>query len=159
VEESEDSRRLMARVLSFELRHVVLRQASGGADAVAALTLSPPERWPAAVVLNYYLSDMDGAAVAREMRRRGYRGVIIGVTDAVDCDERGAAAPVELEAFRSAGVNAVLGKPLDLSQLCSLLVRALTAWATAAATGGGSSSRGTRVSFSASTSSSASAAW
>lgn len=82
-----------------------------GQAAILSLDANPPD----AILLDLHLPDMDGLAVAREMRasRVGSQLRIYALTASSD--------PALARAARDAGVDDVLVKPVDESQLARLL--------------------------------------
>ena len=60
---------------------------------------------------------MDGLTATRELRQRGYHGVIIGVT--------GGGLPEDIAAFLDAGADDVLIKPITFQQLERSALKAL----------------------------------
>lgn len=74
------------------------------------------------VLMDNYMPILDGAGACVQMRAMGFVRPIIGLT--------GHALGEDLQAFKDAGANAVLTKPLDCNELksiLSLLVRTTTA--------------------------------
>jgi CheY-like chemotaxis protein len=69
------------------------------------------------IVLDNQMPRMSGAATSREMRARGYRGIIVGITgDPSGCDDR--------NEFEAAGLDACLDKDSGgLDELVALLCR------------------------------------
>jgi CheY-like chemotaxis protein/two-component sensor histidine kinase len=65
------------------------------------------------VLMDNYMPVMDGPSACTQMRRLGYSRPIIGLT--------GHALGEDLQAFRDAGANAVLTKPLDVAELKTIL--------------------------------------
>jgi CheY-like chemotaxis protein len=65
------------------------------------------------VLMDNYMPVMDGPSACIQMRRLGYSRPIIGLT--------GHALGEDLQAFRDAGANAVLTKPLDVAELKTIL--------------------------------------
>lgn len=62
---------------------------------------------------------MDGLAATRELRQKGYHGLVIGVT--------GGGLPEDVAAFLQAGADDVLVKPITFQQLERAAVKALRA--------------------------------
>ena len=60
---------------------------------------------------------MDGMQTTRELRSLGYRGIVVGVT--------GDAHEEDIRAFKDAGVDAVLPKPITFRQLEDCLMNLL----------------------------------
>jgi CheY-like chemotaxis protein/two-component sensor histidine kinase len=69
------------------------------------------------VLMDNYMPVMDGPSACTQMRRLGYTRPIIGLT--------GHALGEDLQAFRDAGANAVLTKPLDVAELKTILAMLL----------------------------------
>jgi signal transduction histidine kinase/CheY-like chemotaxis protein len=65
------------------------------------------------VLMDNYMPVMDGPSACTQMRHLGYSRPIIGLT--------GHALGEDLQAFRNAGANAVLTKPLDVAELKTIL--------------------------------------
>lgn len=103
----DDSKLVQAR-LRVALRKAgweAAGQAMAGEEGLAAARRGP---WDV-ILLDYELPDMKGAEVARRLRAEGHATPIIAITGTLDDDLR--AQLVE------AGVNAVLGKPIDQAAL------------------------------------------
>ena len=65
------------------------------------------------IFMDFVMPTMNGPAAARDLRRRGYGGPIIGVTGNVLSED--------VEEFTTAGANEVLGKPVRALQLREIL--------------------------------------
>lgn len=85
--------------------------APSGADALDALAAHPEIR---VVFLDRNMGPgLDGLQTASKMRKRGYTGLIIGVTgDVLTADQ---------EAFRLAGLDGLLCKPITSKDITSML--------------------------------------
>ncbi|QEU40955.1 response regulator [Raoultella planticola] len=102
------------------ISHIILREqlellgcdvvlATNGCDA---LNLSDILTFDA-VLTDLHMPDLDGYEVARKLREQGYEGQIVGLT--------GNAYQQEKTTGHRAGMNALLRKPLSLSQLRAML--------------------------------------
>ena len=102
------------------ISHIILREqlellgcdvvlATNGRDA---LNLSDILTFDA-VLTDLHMPDLDGYEVARKLREQGYEGQIVGLT--------GNAYQQEKTTGHRAGMNALLRKPLSLSQLRAML--------------------------------------
>ena len=61
------------------------------------------------ILMDYQMPQMDGPTATKEIRRLGYKGIIIGVT--------GNSLLIDIETFMKAGANDVLLKPLNFKAL------------------------------------------
>lgn len=96
---------------------------SQGADVVSymngrSLLESSAWRDAYAILLDFHMPLLDGPACARELRKRGYKGLILALTGAVTGSER--------EACRAAGMDDVVIKPVDRQRLLSALAAGLS---------------------------------
>jgi CheY-like chemotaxis protein len=110
VDDVRSNRELLARLLR---RRGVANVAvvEGGPETVAAWDrLSPPDRDRLqAVLCDRCMPELDGHGVVVALRLRGFRGAFIAVTgDALDADRA---------AFRAAGADAVVCKPVRIREL------------------------------------------
>ena len=112
VDDSAMNRKMMIRGI---LKRVgLIDEAEDGAVAVEKMTASLASRTPYDIVfLDYQMPVMDGPTAAKEMRRLGYKGKIIGVT--------GNALPEDIATFISQGVNQVLLKPVQGGLITNIL--------------------------------------
>jgi CheY-like chemotaxis protein len=62
-----------------------------------------------AILMDFVMPVCDGPTATKKLREEGYDGLIIGVT--------GNMMPFDIHAFKAAGANTVLGKPLDVNEL------------------------------------------
>ena len=69
------------------------------------------------VLMDNHMPRMNGTAATEEMRRRGYAGVVIGITG--DDDD------VTRQEFLAAGANACLVKPISRDRLLACLAQHL----------------------------------
>ncbi|NVK00753.1 MAG: response regulator, partial [Oceanospirillaceae bacterium] len=67
------------------------------------------------VLTDIFMPNMDGYALTKELRSRGFKGPVIGVSAAVVGEET--------ELLLAAGADAVLSKPIKLSELETELKR------------------------------------
>ena len=98
VEDEKMLRMLQERLISPLVASC--KVAANGQDALSKLSEDTD-----VVITDYFMPEMDGIALASELRRRGYEGVILGLTAAT--------IGTQLEDFKAAGVDEVLPKPLD----------------------------------------------
>jgi CheY-like chemotaxis protein len=63
--------------------------------------------------MDYVMPNCDGPTATVEVRRLGYRGIIIGLTGQMQQEE--------VDVFLQSGADEVLGKPLDMARLLELL--------------------------------------
>ena len=82
-------------------------------DVVPASLRSPPFD---VVCMDYVMPTMDGLATVAYLRRAGFTGYIVGVT--------GNAMADDVDAFKQAGADDVLNKPVDRKRLVSRLTTA-----------------------------------
>ena len=107
VDDSLLCRKMVVRVLKDE---GLLHEAVDGKDAISLVLRSMQELAPYHIVLmDSAMPHTTGPAATEELRRRGYKGVIIGLT--------GNALPADVETFLCKGADAVLLKPLDIQVL------------------------------------------
>jgi two-component system OmpR family response regulator len=118
VEDDEDNRDLMAELLRLD-GHAV----EPVGDAAAALAAAARGVFDA-VVADVGLPDMDGLALARELRRRTPRLAVVLVTGWGDGPE--------VVAARGREVDAIVTKPADPARLMAALVGAVRARRSAA---------------------------
>ena len=98
---------VMKARLEKQLGHV--RVASNGREA---LDLSAQHQ-PDVVITDLFMPELDGDDLVRRLRQQGYMRPIVGLTAAVVGEE--------MDRFRRAGANVVMGKPLDFKVLTGFL--------------------------------------
>lgn len=104
---------LLARVVT-RLGAATVDEAEDGIAAVEAVARREAEGRPyAAVLCDLEMPRMKGPPAIAEMLRRGFRGVVIGVTGSVVAED--------LEAMRAAGAHAVCRKPVRKERLAAAL--------------------------------------
>ena len=103
VDDSAMNRKMLRRCFTRE-GYVVTEPEDG---EVAVRLLSDDIRAFDVVSLDNLMPRMSGPEAAKEMRRMGFRGKIVGVT--------GNALKEDIDAFISHGVDAVLPKPIDVN--------------------------------------------
>jgi CheY-like chemotaxis protein len=110
VDDVRSVRLLLRRALLALLgERAKVHEAADGREAVVkALKLRP-----GIIFMDRRMPTMEGDAATRELRRRGYTGVIFGLT--------GDALPVDVSAFRDAGATDVLIKPVTRMVLLTAL--------------------------------------
>jgi CheY-like chemotaxis protein len=86
--------------------------ATNGSEAVAMVTSKGVDAFDF-VIMDNYMPVMDGPTAANLLRALGYSRPVIGLT--------GHALGEDLIAFKEAGANAVLTKPLEVAELKSIL--------------------------------------
>ena len=107
VDDSLLCRKMVMRVLKDE---GLLHEAVDGKDATSLVLRSMQELAPYHMILmDSAMPHTTGPTATEELRRRGYKGVIIGLT--------GNALPADVETFLCKGADAVLLKPLDIQVL------------------------------------------
>ena len=82
-----------------------------GTSELVNSTHTRPVDGPAAIniiLIDNHMRNMDGPAATKIIRKLGFKGLIIGVTDMMDD---------VAEVFTNAGANLVLGKPINLVSL------------------------------------------
>lgn len=109
---AEDSP-MVAEVLQARLCRVFgsVRMVSDGPELVEEWLSKPSDL----IISDLFMPKMNGDAAARHLRSLGYQGIIIGLT--------ATAVEAEAERFTDAGADAVLFKPLDLSELQQTIFR------------------------------------
>jgi CheY-like chemotaxis protein len=65
------------------------------------------------VLMDHIMPHMSGPAATKELRRRGFQGVIVGIT--------GNTAPADIKNFVDHGADAVLSKPLSVDEIRELI--------------------------------------
>ena len=104
VDDSLLCRKMVVRVLKDE---GLVHEAVDGRDATSLVVRSMQELAPYHIILmDSAMPHTTGPTATEELRRRGYKGVIIGLT--------GNALPADVETFLCKGADAVLLKPLDI---------------------------------------------
>jgi DNA-binding response OmpR family regulator len=113
VDDSPSCSRLLARRLGDAGAEV--RAFSDAPPALAELDETGPGSLPGLIVLDGELPGCQGEDVARDLRRRGYPGVIALLSGSPRADE---------SALRAAGIDAALVKPLTSGQAGRLIAAA-----------------------------------
>jgi len=106
IDDDEAATRLVTLLLTEEPGREVRAVASGG-DAVTAIEDFGPDL----IVIDYRLPDLDGLAVIREARGRGYAGAVLMLTASSPSDPIVASIKSEL------GDGSILLKPFDIDDL------------------------------------------
>ncbi len=110
VDDSAPNRKMLNRLLTRELHTVT--EASDGIEAVEMVyeTMQAKSGRPNfdLILMDYYMSHMNGPEAIQAIRKLGYTGMILGVSGVIDDDSNN---------FIEAGANLVLCKPLTLSAL------------------------------------------
>jgi two-component system, sensor histidine kinase and response regulator len=108
VDDASMNRKMVCRLISDDCDAVW--QAGDGIEAVALVRQAlNTDVSLDAVLMDYEMPGMNGPSAAREMRRLGYEGAIIGVTGNTHRSHR--------DCFSSHGANCVLAKPFDMQLL------------------------------------------
>ena len=115
VDDDVPSRMFLSRALRRHLPDAIMWEADSGTSAVDMVTADMPQF--DLICLDNEMSGGDGVTAARTLRARGYRGVIVGVT--------GALQGKEMQRFLDAGADAIVGKPVRLSELMDIVTRHL----------------------------------
>lgn len=126
VEDSRSSRELLVRMLG-RLGATSIDEAENGAEALDVMqrekergrTSSSAFGGIHAVLTDSNMPVMSGQEAVQIMRQMGYQGTVVGVT--------GAASDGEVEAFRAAGADTVVPKPVKKEALLSTLLPILPA--------------------------------
>lgn len=114
VDDVLSNRKLLARLLSREGH--ICEQAEDGEVAVRLVLEAIEHGSPYdAILMDYEMPRMNGPAAAQEIRRLGIDVHIVGVT--------GNMLPVDVQHYRACGADAVLGKPLKMSDLEELWIQ------------------------------------
>ena len=107
VDDSLLCRKMVVRVLRDE---GLVHEAVDGRDATALVLRSMQEQSPYhIIIMDSAMPHTTGPAATEELRRRGYKGVVLGLT--------GNALPADVDNFLCKGADAVLLKPLDIQVL------------------------------------------
>lgn len=117
VDDNEDATETLSILL--EMRSCTTDRAHSGQEALKAFERQQPDL----VLLDLGLPDIDGYAVASQMRERSDRPMLVALTGAAD-DETA-------QAVRRTGFAHHLVKPVDLGALDAILKRAAGAAASA----------------------------
>ena len=120
VDDSRLNRKFTTRLLSTSSYDLHLLEAEDGVAAIEKLrSLSPilAESKVDVILMDNRMPRKDGLQTTRELRGLGYRGIIIGVT--------GDAQEEDMKAFKAAGADNVLSKPITFRQLESCLINIL----------------------------------
>ena len=111
VDDAAMNRKMTIRGIADTVKHI--DEAEDGAVAVekmlATLTTVPYD----IVFMDHQMPVMDGPTAAKEMRRLGYKGKIIGLT--------GNALPEDISSFMRHGADQVLTKPVQQWVIASIL--------------------------------------
>lgn len=104
---------IVAEVMCARLRRDfgTVRHAADGAALLSEFDKEAPD----VVLTDLFMPQIDGDKVTAELRKRGFKGPIIGLT--------AAAVGEEADRFTAAGSNAVMFKPLDMQQLHGILAQ------------------------------------
>ena len=108
VDDSALNRKMMNRLLTR--KGYTCYEAEDGTDAVdmVAASIAPSSTLSYdLIIMDNIMPKLSGPLATTSIRTMGYIGVVIGVT--------GNALPEDINEFRSHGADAVLSKPLDLS--------------------------------------------
>ena len=117
VDDSRLNRKFTARLLSTSNYDMHLLEAEDGVAAIEILrTLSPilADSKVDVILMDNRMPRKDGLQTTLELRELGYCGIVIGVT--------GDAQEEDMRAFKAAGADAVLSKPITFRQLESCLI-------------------------------------
>ena len=120
VDDSRLNRKFTTRLLSTSNYDMHIIEAEDGVAAIETLrSLSPflAESKVDVILMDNRMPRKDGLQTTRELRGLGYSGIIIGVT--------GDAQEEDMKAFKAAGADDVLSKPITFRQLESCLINIL----------------------------------
>lgn len=106
VDDSTTNRKFVSKLLKRHAKSII--EACDGQEAVNMCAGRPEFD---VIMMDFVMPVMDGPSSVRELRRRGYRGLVIGVT--------GNLQQSDVEAFLMSGVDRVMMKPLDVEQFLS----------------------------------------
>jgi CheY-like chemotaxis protein len=112
VDDSKMNRKVMVRLLQL-LGHST-EEAEDGMQCVTCIQQRPVQTF-ALVCIDDSMPLLSGPAAATQLRERGYRGIILGVT--------GNAAPEDVRHFLESGADEVLIKPVSYEMLEQCLLR------------------------------------
>ena len=111
VQDALSNRKMLEKLLQ---RHDVATQiAEDGLIAVNRVSLNPEEFH--VIFMDNIMPNMSGIAATKELRKIGFRGLIVGVSGNTQSDD--------VVAFGEAGADLVLPKPLQMTMLTDLLQR------------------------------------
>ena len=107
------NRKVMLKLLRERSEECV--EAVDGVDAVAKVrtSIEAGEKPYDMITMDYQMPNMDGPTATKIIREMGYTGVVVGVT--------GNVLPDDMRHFMEHGVDAVLGKPMDVSAFDDLV--------------------------------------
>eukprot|EP01042_Synura_sphagnicola_P036861 gene36861-biopygen31412 len=108
------NRKMLRRTL--ESRAHTVAEAIDGVEALRRVRVDQPYDL---ITMDYQMPNMDGPTATALIRKEGYLGVIIGVT--------GNMLQSDVEHFLGQGVDAVLPKPLNISEFEECIERCLVA--------------------------------
>ena len=124
VDDSGTNRKMMRRLLRGKCK--LIDEAGDGKEAIRKIDEFYIEKSGNydVIIMDFVMPVMSGPDCVRELRRVGYKGLIIGVT--------GNSMETDIATFLAAGVNKVMVKPLDYAKFmtcalgeCSLQLSAL----------------------------------
>ena len=107
VDDAALNRKLVNRLLRDKIAN--RDEAVNGRQACEMVAAAHAEGKPYDVIMmDYFMPEMDGPTAVKEMRSRGFVGIIVGVT--------GNAHASDIATFTLAGANEVMIKPLDADE-------------------------------------------
>lgn len=105
IAEDDPINRLVLETLLESVGGLRLRFVENGAEALAAERVSMPDL----VLMDVHMPELDGLEATRRLRAEGYEGPIVALTASVQPEER--------ISYLAAGMDEVLGKPVERSEL------------------------------------------
>jgi CheY-like chemotaxis protein len=108
VDDAKLNRKMMVKLLEGTSCRV--QEAEDGMEAVSAVRNAMEQNnYVDVILMDYMMPNMNGPTAAREIRRLGYPGLIIGVT--------GNALSQDMQHYITQGADAVITKPVDFVTL------------------------------------------
>ena len=111
VDDSSMNRKMSRRSMSELARRI--DEAEDGAVALEKVLTTRTDNPYDVIFMDYQMPVMDGPTAAKEMRRLGYKGKIIGLT--------GNAQPEDIAVFVGHGADQVLTKPVPQTAITAIL--------------------------------------
>eukprot|EP00981_Chlorochromonas_danica_P009884 scaffold2858_cov245-Ochromonas_danica.AAC.23 len=117
VDDAPTNRKVVNRLLRDKIAH--RDEAANGKEACVKCKESLDNNQPYdCIILDYYMPELDGPGAAEQMRKMGYKGVIVGVTGNNDSND--------IAKFCANGANHVLVKPLDANLFWQILTEQMS---------------------------------
>lgn len=107
VDDAPLNRKMLVRLMKAKGHECI--EAEDGLDAIAKFEAFPPNDSCDCILMDNQMPNCTGPEAARKIRELGFNGLIVGIS--------GNVLPEDVHDFIEAGANAVLPKPLNLTEL------------------------------------------